>query len=113
MPSWSGLYDDIHGVPYAPLGNPIPCSRELFRETQKKGNFAVTQNIENSAGVGMTVPTSVLKVSTTNAIIGGARIIAAENSVGSITDAQALGIFDTKQGVTVVADSSGNGGGVY
>lgn len=113
MASWSGLYDDIHGVAYAPLGNPIPVSRELFREVQKKGNYAITQNIEDSAGNPMAVPTSRLKVSTTGNDLGGSRIIAADNSVAAITDAQAVAVFSTKQTINVVGDSSLNGGGAY
>ena len=113
MGGWSGLYDDVHGAAHALLGTPIPVSRKLFREVQKRGNYAVSQNMEDSGGTAMVVPSSRSMISTVGSLLGGKRVIAAENIVGALTDAELHTVFDTKTSINVVADKSGNGGGAY
>lgn len=113
MAGWSGLFDDVHGGIYAPLGTPIPVSRKLFREVQKRGNFEIVQNLEDSGGTAMVVPSSRSMVSTPSSDLGGARTIAAENIVGGASDAEMHTVFDTKVTLELVADLSGNGGGAF
>jgi hypothetical protein len=113
MAGWSGLYDDVHGAAHALLGTPIPVSRKLFREVQKRGNWEITQNLEDSGGTAMVVPASRSMVLTNGSLLGGARVIAAENIVGNASDAEMHTVFDVKSSINVVADLSGNGGGAY
>lgn len=114
MAGWQGLYDNVIGVTYAPLGTPIPISRKLFREVQKRGNFAVTQSLEDSGGTAMVVPATRANVEYTNGgELGGKKTIVDNNIVATLTDPELHTIFDTKVSLNMVGDSSGNGGGAF
>ena len=113
MAGWQGLYDDVIGTTYAPLGTPIPISRKLFRELQKRGNYAVSQNLKDNGGTVMVVPATRDNVQYTDGDLGGKRVIESNNIVGTLTDPQLHTIFDTKISLNMVADSSGNGGGAF
>lgn len=113
MAGWQGLYDDVIGTTYAPLGTPIPISRKLYRELQKRGNYAVSQNLEDSGGTAMVVPSTRAQSVYTDDDLGGARTISDIAIVGGLTDAQLHTIFDTKVSLNLVADGSGNGGAAF
>lgn len=113
MAGWQGLYDDVIGTTYAPLGIPIPISRNLFREIQRRGNYAVSQNLKDNSGTVMVVPSTRDNVQYTNGDLGGKRVIESNNIVGALTDAQLHGIFDTNDSLNMVGDSSGNGGAAF
>ncbi len=113
MAGWQGLYDDVIGVTYAPLGTPIPISRRTFIDMQKRGNYAISQNLQDSVGVPMVVPTTRDNSQYTSNDLGGKRTIGANNIVNFVTDAQLHGIFDTKITLNMVGDSSGNGGALF
>jgi len=113
MAGWQGLYDDVHGLTYAPLGTPIPVSRKTFQEMQKRGNYAISQNLQDSVGGGMVVPAARDNAQYLSSDLGGKRTIVANNIVGTVTDAQLHGIFDTKITLNMVGDLSGNGGALF
>lgn len=113
MAAWQGLYDDVIGTTYATLGTPIPISREVFREMQKRGNYAVSQNLQDSLGVAMVVPATRKQSTYTGSDLGGQRTIGNAAIVSAITDPQLHTIFDTKSTLNLVADLSGNGGGAF
>lgn len=114
MAAWQGLYDDVIGTTYALSGEAIPISRRVFREMQKRGNYAVSQNLKDNGGTVMVVP-STRKQSTyaTGGVLGGARTISDIAIVSTLSDARLHKIFDTKLTLNLVADASGNGGGAF
>lgn len=113
MAVWQGLYDDVIGTTYALAGKPIPISRKVYREMQKRGNLSVSQNLKDNAGVVMVVPATRGQSAYTGADLGGARTINNVNIASALSDANLHTIFDTKISLNLVADKSGNGGGVF
>jgi len=113
MAGWQGLYDDVIGVTYAPLGTPIPISRRTFIDMQKRGNYAISQNLQDSVGAPMLTLSTRENVQYLNNDLGGKRTIVPNNVVNAVTDAQLHGIFDTKITLNMVGDSSGNGGALF
>jgi hypothetical protein len=113
MTAWQGLYDDVIGTTYALSGTPIPISRKVYREMQKRGNYAVSQNLEDAGGTAMVVPSTRKQSVYVDSDLGGARTVSDIAIVAGLTDAEMHTVFDVRTSLNLVADLSGNGGGAF